>query len=170
MNFTDNRVDPNTGTLQVRGLFPNPLLTEGVRLLSPGMFVRVRLRVSAPHEALLIREQALGTDQGQKFIYVVNKDNVVEQRKVTIGPKVGDLRAIESGIESGDRVVVAGILRAIPGQTVDPVTIAYHLGARKVILFADYRTGGEHRAAVEPQQPFRLVLGANEAGEPERRL
>ena len=50
----------------------------------------------------------------------------------------------------------------VPGQAVDPVTIAYHLGARKVILFADYRTGGEHRAAVEPQQPFRLVLGAND--------
>jgi type VI secretion system protein len=50
----------------------------------------------------------------------------------------------------------------VPGQSVDPVTIAYHLGARKVILFADYRTDGEHRAAVEPQQPFRLVLGAND--------
>jgi type VI secretion system protein len=50
----------------------------------------------------------------------------------------------------------------VPGQTVDPLTISYHLGARKVILFADYRTDGEHRATVDPQQPFRLVLGAND--------
>ena len=65
-------------------------------------------------------DAALGSDQGGRYLLVVNKDNVVEQRKVTIGPKVGDLRVIESGLKPDDRVVVAGILRAIPGQKVDP--------------------------------------------------
>jgi hypothetical protein len=63
---------------------------------------------------------ALGSDQGGRYVLVVGNDNLVEQRKVTIGPKVGDLRAIDSGLRPDDRVIVAGILRAIPGQKVDP--------------------------------------------------
>ena len=63
---------------------------------------------------------ALGSDQGGRYVLVVNKDDVVEQRKVETGPLVGDLRVIESGLTQDDRVVVAGMLRAVPGQKVDP--------------------------------------------------
>ena len=65
-------------------------------------------------------DAALGTDQGGRYLLVLDKNNVVEQRKVAIGPKVGDLRVVESGLKAEDRVVVAGILRAIPGRKVDP--------------------------------------------------
>jgi hypothetical protein len=85
----------------------------------PGYFVRVRVGAE-DMASLLVPDAALGNDQGGRYVLVVDKDNVVEQRKVTIGPKVGDLRAIDSGLKPDDRVVVAGILRAVPGQKVDP--------------------------------------------------
>jgi multidrug efflux pump subunit AcrA (membrane-fusion protein) len=82
--------------------------------------VRVRVGAADEHDSLLVPDAALGADQGGRYLLVLDKDNTVEQRKVTIGPKVGDLRVIESGLKPEDRVVVAGILRAIPGQKVDP--------------------------------------------------
>jgi RND family efflux transporter MFP subunit len=114
LDYISPSVDSATGTLAVRAILQN---TKDV--LVPGYFVRVRA-ASDEQNSLLVPDAALGSDQGGRYLLVVNKDDVVEQRKVAIGPKVGDLRAIESGLESGDRVVVAGILRAIPGQKVDP--------------------------------------------------
>ena len=114
LDYVSPSVDSATGTLAVRAIMQNK-----TDVLVPGYFVRVRA-ASDEQNSLLVPDAALGSDQGGRYLLIVNKDNVVEQRKVTIGPKVGDLRAIESGIESGDRVVVAGILRAIPGQKVDP--------------------------------------------------
>ena len=70
VNFLDNQLDPATGTLQVRGIFQN---TD--RMLRPGLFVRVRLPIGEPYRALLVAEEALGTDQGQKYVYVVDDDN-----------------------------------------------------------------------------------------------
>jgi RND family efflux transporter MFP subunit len=107
-------VSPSTGTLALRGILANP-----TRVLLPGYFVRVRVP-EQPHDYLLVPDVALGSDQAGRYLLVVNKGDVVEQRKVTIGPKVGDLRAIDSGLAPDDRVVVAGIIRAIPGQKVDP--------------------------------------------------
>src|SRR4029453_3730048 len=89
-------------------------------VLVPGNFVRVRVGAADEHDSLLVPDAALGTDQGGRYLLVLDKNNVVEQRKVAIGPKVGDLRVVESGLKADDRVVVAGILRAIPGQKVDP--------------------------------------------------
>ena len=114
VNYASPTVNQATGTLAARAILPNP---DGVLL--PGYFVRVRIPEDE-QDALLVPDAALGSDQGGRYLLVVNGDNVVEQRKVTIGPKVGDLRAIDSGINADDRVVVAGILRAIPGQKVDP--------------------------------------------------
>jgi RND family efflux transporter MFP subunit len=114
LDYISPSVDSATGTLAVRAILQN---TKDV--LVPGYFVRVRA-ASDEQNSLLVPDAALGSDQGGRYLLVVNKDDVVEQRKVAIGPKVGDLRAIESGLESGERVVVAGILRAIPGQKVDP--------------------------------------------------
>jgi RND family efflux transporter MFP subunit len=110
INFADNKVDPATGTLRVRAVFRNE-----DRLLSPGLFVRVRARVGVPHRALLVAEQALGTDQGQKFVYVVNANDEIEYRTVRVGPLHDGLRVIEAGLKPDERVVVRGLQRVRPG-------------------------------------------------------
>ena len=92
------------------------------RVLLPGYFVRVRIPQGEPKASLLVPDAALGSDQGGRYLLVVNKDNVVEQRKVELGQQVDTLRVIESGITAEDRVIVGGLLRAIPGDKVDPQT------------------------------------------------
>jgi RND family efflux transporter MFP subunit len=115
VDFVDNRLDANTGTLQVRGLFQNSKKT-----ILPGLFCRVRLPLGNPYRALTISEQALGTDQGQKFVYVVDPQNKIQYRSVQIGKQQGTQRVILKGIEEGDRVVVSGLQRVRPGVIVDP--------------------------------------------------
>jgi len=115
LDYASPSVNPSTGTLPVRAVFQN-----ANRLLLPGYFVRVRVPVGEPQNALLVPDSAIGSDQGGRYILVVDKDDVVEQRKVEIGPRVDELRVVESGLNPQDRVVVAGVLRAIPGQKVDP--------------------------------------------------
>jgi len=112
-------VNAGTGTLAVRAIFDNR-----DRNLLPGYFVRVRIPLDQPQAALLVPDVALGSDQGGRYVLVVNKDNVVEQRKVEIGPLQDTLRVIDKGVTADDRVVVSGMLRAIPGQKVDPQTEA----------------------------------------------
>ncbi|WP_425613509.1 efflux RND transporter periplasmic adaptor subunit [Anatilimnocola sp. NA78] len=109
IDFLDNQLDPNTGTLRVRATIHNK---SG--LLSPGLFVRIRFPVGDPHEALLVQEQALGTDQGQRFVYVINDENKIEYRPVTIGVLDKGQRVIEKGVQLGDRVVVNGLQRIRP--------------------------------------------------------
>ena len=99
----------------MRGVIPNP-----DRVLLPGYFVRVRVPVEQEQNAVLVPDTALGSDQGGRYVLVVNKDNVVEQRRVRLGPLEGTLRVIEEGLKPDDRVVIGGLLRAIPGQKVDP--------------------------------------------------
>jgi RND family efflux transporter MFP subunit len=99
----------------VRGVLPN-----ADRVLLPGYYVRVRVPFDKQDNALLVPDVALGSDQSGRYVLVVNADNIVEQRKVRTGPAQGDLRVIESGLKADDRVVIAGLLRAIPGQKVDP--------------------------------------------------
>jgi RND family efflux transporter MFP subunit len=108
-------VDPATGTLAARGVLANP-----ARTLLPGYFARVRMPIESQPEALLVPDTALGSDQGGRYLLVVNKDDVVERRPVKVGPLSGEMRVIDDGIAPADRVVVAGVLRAIPGQKVDP--------------------------------------------------
>ena len=108
-------VNAATGTLPVRAVFQN-----ADRALLPGLFVRVRVPMSEDETALLVPDAALGSDQGSRYVLVVNRDNVVEQRKVEVGPSAGSLRVIDSGLKPDDRVIVAGVVRAIPGQKVDP--------------------------------------------------
>jgi RND family efflux transporter MFP subunit len=88
--------------------------------LLPGYYVRVRVPFDQQQNALLVPDVALGSDQAGRYVLVVNSENVVEQRKVRTGQAEGDLRVIESGLKPDDRVVIAGLLRAIPGQKVDP--------------------------------------------------
>ena len=96
------------------------MLQNPNRVLLPGYFVRVRVPVGEPQNALLVPDAAIGSDQSGRYVLVVDKDDVVEQRKVEIGPRADEGRVIDKGLNPQDRVVVAGVLRAIPGQKVDP--------------------------------------------------
>ncbi len=118
LDYAAPNVDQSTGTLQVRGILQNP-----DRALLPGYFVRVRIP-GPPRPALLVPETAVGSDQAGRYVLVIGKDDIVEQRKVEIGLLSDGMRAIDKGLEPADRVVVAGLLRAIPGQKVEPVTQA----------------------------------------------
>jgi len=115
LDYVSPTINQSTGTLAVRGLIPNPN-----RVLLPGYFVRVRVPVEQQNDALLVPDTSLGSDQGGRYLLVVNKDNVVEQRKVTTGPVEGELRVIDDGLKADDRVVIAGLLRVIPGEKIDP--------------------------------------------------
>jgi RND family efflux transporter MFP subunit len=115
LDYAAPTVNQSTGTLAVRGVVPN-----SNRVLLPGYFVRVRVPIDEEQKALLVPDTALGSDQGGRYVLVVNGDNVVEQRKVQTGPLDNGLRVIESGLKGDDRVVTAGLLRVIPGEKVDP--------------------------------------------------
>ena len=115
IDYIAPQIDASTGTLQVRGVFENK--DSG---LLPGMFARVRVPIRRPQPVLLVPDTALGTSQLGRYLLVVNKDNVVEQRTVTIGQVDNQLRVIESGLKPDDLVVIDGIQRAIPGNKVEP--------------------------------------------------
>ena len=115
MDFVDNRVDPATGTMLARAVFDN-----ADRHLTPGLFVRVRLPLGDPQHSLLVNERAIGTDQGTKYVLVVNDQSVVEFRPVKLGPLSDGQRVIREGVKAGERVITAGIQRARPGITVKP--------------------------------------------------
>ena len=114
LDYVAPDVNQSTGTLQVRGVFENAKFA-----LLPGYFVRVRVPLRS-EQALLVPQVAVGSDQTGRYVLVVNADNVVEQRKVQLGQTDGELQVVESGLKPEDRVVVSGILDAIPGQKVDP--------------------------------------------------
>ncbi len=116
LDYIAPTVNQGTGTLAARAELRNDR-----RLMLPGFFVRVRVPLQET-PALLVPAVALGTDQGGRYVLIVNTENTVEQRKVQVGPTVGEMAVIESGLQPDDRVVVAGILRATPGQKVDPQT------------------------------------------------
>ncbi len=115
VNFIDNHLDLNTATLQVHGIFANPK-----RTILPGLFARVRLPLGQPYRALTIPERALETDQGQKFVYVVDSQNKIQYRTVDIGRQDGPKRVILKGVNEDDRVVVSGLQRVRPGVVVQP--------------------------------------------------
>jgi len=115
LDYANPTVNQSTGTVAVRGVIPNP-----DRVLLPGYFVRVRVPFEQQQNALLVPDTALGSDQGGRYVLVVTTENTVEQRKVQIGQIDGGLRVIEEGLKPDDRVIIAGLLRAIPGQKVDP--------------------------------------------------
>jgi multidrug efflux system membrane fusion protein len=120
LNFVNNRVDTSTGTITVRSVFQNPKPPNGVRLLSPGMFVRIRLPIGKPHPALLVADQCVGTDQGLKFLYVVDSQNKVQYRTVELGPLQEDgMRVIDNGIKPDDWVVVTGLQQIQPHMAVE---------------------------------------------------
>ena len=132
-SFADNKLDASTGTMRMRGTFEN-----GDGYFQPGMFVRVRLPIGQPHEALLIAEQAIGSDQGRSFVYVVTEKDEVEYRRVETGALHDGLREVKppaeaadgedalgkaEGLHKGDRIILNGLQRLRPGMKVKPTTV-----------------------------------------------
>lgn len=115
LNFVENQVEPGSGTLRVRAVFPNPESRIVV-----GQFARVRAAASEPHQALLVPDSALVQDQSRKLLMVVREDGTVEPRVVEIGPLSDGLRVIRTGISATDQIVINGTLRARPGAKVTP--------------------------------------------------
>jgi RND family efflux transporter MFP subunit len=139
IDFISNRVDPSTGTLTVRGSFPNK-----DRFLRPGLFARIRVPIGNPRPALLISDDAVGTNQGQKYVYIVSDKNEVVYRPVKLGALSDGLRIVEDGLKAGERVVVGdGLLRVRPGLTVVPTEGQMVPGP----------AGGGRRSTNEPAAP-----------------
>jgi len=114
MDFVDNRVDPNTGTMRGRAIFPN-----ADRALIPGLFAELRLPGSGRYDATLIPDSAIGSDQSEKFVFVVNDQNKIERHPVTLGPIAKGLRIIRTGVQPSDLIVTHGLQRVAPDREVD---------------------------------------------------
>jgi RND family efflux transporter MFP subunit len=128
LDFIDNRVDRTAGTIRVRAVLSNPN-----RLFAPGLFARVKLAASDRRATTLVQDQSIGTDQDRKFVLVLKPDNTVEYRPITIGRMVDGLRAVESGLKPGERIVINGMMRIRPGMKVtatDAVMVADAAHAR----------------------------------------
>ncbi len=117
LDFMDNQVAPTTGTMRVRGVIPNPAPDY---LLQPGFFVRVRVPGSGKYPALLINDEAVGADQGQRFVYVVGDNNEAQYRPVKLGPVVDGMRVLREGVKPEEWVVVNGLMGVRPGAKVNP--------------------------------------------------
>jgi RND family efflux transporter MFP subunit len=139
LQFIDNRVNTGTGMLQVRAVLPNPKINDGPRRFTPGLFVRVKVPISDSIQRLLVVDRAIGSDLDQKFVYVVDNQNVVERRPVKVGPLEKDLRVVlpvpvvkidkgwrparegekgQPSLREGDRVIISGLQQVYPGVTV----------------------------------------------------
>ncbi|MGH8624195.1 MAG: efflux RND transporter periplasmic adaptor subunit [Gammaproteobacteria bacterium] len=116
IDFVDNRIDPSTGTMRGRAVFPNPDL-----VLTPGLFARVRLPGSGRYEAILIPDEAIGSDQSRRYVYMINSDHIVERRLVELGPMSHGLRIIRQGLSANDWIITQGLQRARPDMQVAPV-------------------------------------------------
>ncbi|MET4580039.1 efflux RND transporter periplasmic adaptor subunit [Ottowia thiooxydans] len=120
VGFTDNRLDPQTGTISVRATMKND---HG--LFTPGMFARVQMQGRTEFEAVLIDDKAVLTDQDRKYVYVVGENNRAERRELKLGRMFEGRRIVESGLEAGDQLVVAGMQRIYyPGMPIAPKVIA----------------------------------------------
>lgn len=119
MTFVDNQVDPRTGTIRARASFDNK---DGY--LTPGLFARVKLLGHSSHKVVLVDDRAVGTDQSQKFVYVVDGDNKVAYRSVKVGRLTDGLRIVQDGLQPGETVIVNGLQRVHPGVVVAPEKVA----------------------------------------------
>lgn len=120
INFGNNIVNPSTGTLTLRGVFQNPGNALGKKLLRPGMFVRVRLPLGKPHSALLVSEKAIGTDQGMKYVFLVDNKNLVQYQRIKPGPQQDDGLRVVEGIKADDWIITSGLQLVRPQMEVKP--------------------------------------------------
>jgi multidrug efflux system membrane fusion protein len=130
IDFFNNQLNPTTNSLSVRALFSNPKPPNGVRLLSPGMFARIRVPLSEPHPAVVVADQAIDSSQGLRYVYVIDKDNKAQYRaqyrRVSRGPEIGNgLRVIlpgtrpDEGLKPGDWIVTGNLQQVKPKLTTD---------------------------------------------------
>ncbi|HET6628973.1 MAG TPA: efflux RND transporter periplasmic adaptor subunit [Woeseiaceae bacterium] len=127
LDFLDNRVDPESGTIRGRAVLDN---ADGQ--FTPGLFVRLKLVSPETQTVALVDDRAIGTDLDQKYVLVLDEQNVARYRAVQTGPLVDDLRVITSGLEAGERVIVNGLQRVRPGVTVAPTLVAMDRDAREL--------------------------------------
>lgn len=118
LDFLDNQVNPRTGTIRGRAVFDN---RDG--RFTPGLYARLKLVGSSTYPAALIKDAAVGTDLGKKFVLVLGDNNTVNYRAIELGPKLEGLRIVRSGLAKGEKIVVNGLQRAMPGATVDPQSV-----------------------------------------------
>jgi multidrug efflux system membrane fusion protein len=119
LEFVDNQLDTRTGSVRMRAVFENP-----ERVMAPGLFARVQIGDGEAHKALLVTDQAIGTDQDRKFVFVVGADNKAQYRALKLGPVIDGLRVVREGLKPGERVVVSGLQRVRPGAPVTPQPVA----------------------------------------------
>ena len=113
LDFVGNQIDRNTGTVRVRAIIPN---ADG--LLTPGAFARVQLGTGSEQKVILVNDQAVGTDQGNKYVLVVDANNKAQYRPIVLGPMVDGLRVISDGLKAGEKIIIKGLVR--PGMAVTP--------------------------------------------------
>ena len=118
LDFLDNQVNPRTGTIRGRAVFDN---SQGE--FTPGLYARLKLVGSSTYPATLIKDEAVGTDLGKKFVLVLDQNNAVQYRAIELGPKLEGLRIVRSGLARGEQIVVNGLQHAMPGATVDPQNV-----------------------------------------------
>ncbi len=153
LDFIDNQVNPQTGTIRGRAVFDN---RDG--RFTPGLYARLKLVGSGQYAAALIKDEAVGTDLGKKFVLVLGADHSVQYRAIELGPKVDGLRIVRHGLAKGEQIVVNGLQRAIPGSVVDPqrvpmadeATLAHLASQRQAIAGHDAPRVAEK--AVQPTQ------------------
>ncbi len=150
LNFADNKIDPEMGTMRVRGEFKNEK-----EYLTPGLFVRVRIPFGEPHRALLVSENAVGRDQKQKFLLTVNKENKVERRLVTVGALRDGLRVITSGIGPDDQVIVDGLQNARTARWSRRTRSSRRAPRRRPRPWWAKTVGWDKRSAVPPRAASR---------------
>ncbi|WP_454850832.1 efflux RND transporter periplasmic adaptor subunit [Rhizobium binxianense] len=115
LDFAENRVDNETGTMRIRARFPNPDF-----VLQPGLFGRVQVEASNTYRAILLPDEAIGSDQNQRVVYVVAEDGTVSTKPVRTGPRLYGYRVIREGMDGNETIVVNGLMRARPGTKVTP--------------------------------------------------
>lgn len=119
LDFVDNQLDPATGTIRTRSVFPNP-----DKLMAPGFFARVRIPGNGQYNAVLIRDSAISSDQGRPYVLVVDGENKANYRPIKVGPLVDGLRVVREGLAASEKIIVTGLMNARPGLPVNPQTIS----------------------------------------------
>lgn len=138
LDFVGNTLNRSTGTVRARAVVPNP---DG--RLTPGLFARARLSTGAPREAILIDDQAVGSDQGSNYVLVVGQGNQAEYRPVELGPVEQGLRVISSGLQAGEKIIIKGLVR--PGMAVTPRMVPMQQAATTAAQAGDGATAKEAR-------------------------
>ncbi|OZG73317.1 efflux transporter periplasmic adaptor subunit [Hahella sp. CCB-MM4] len=145
VDFIDNQVNPQTGTIRARAVFDN---TDNQ--FTPGLFVRVKLAASPQYEAVLVSDRAIGTDLNNKYVLVLTDDNRVEYRGIQLGPKIEDMRIIRTGLKGNEKIVVNGLQRVRPGSQVQTETVSMFSEESLQQLYSQQQIVEDSRQQLDP--------------------